>query len=149
MDNNDSLSSHLLTKKDYRYFDVAKAIARTSNYHGTHVGCCVVNRGVVVSVGCNSEKTHPTQMYYNKYRDFDPKTAANKLHAETHALSLIVNRQHIDWNKTSIYVYREFKNGKPAISRPCEACSQLIKDLGISHVCYIDENGNYTKERWN
>lgn len=135
-----------LSRREQRFFNVAKAVARTSNYHGTHVGCCVVNKGVVVSVGCNSEKTHPIQMIYNKYRDFNPKTTMNKLHAETHALSPLIGK-NIDWSKTSVYVYRELKNGKPAISKPCPACSQLIRDLGISQVFYIDEDNNFVKER--
>lgn len=48
-----------LSRREQKFFNVAKAVARTSNYHGTHVGCCVVNKGVVVSVGCNSEKNAP------------------------------------------------------------------------------------------
>lgn len=137
-----------LNRREHKFFDVAKAIARTSTYHGTHVGCCVVYKGVVISVGCNSEKTHTIQMYYNKYRDFNPNYATNKLHAEVHALAPIRNK-HIDWSMTSIYVYRELKNGKPAISKPCPACTKLIEDLGISNVCYIDEKGDFVKEKWN
>lgn len=85
-------------------------------------------------------------MVYNKYRDFNPKTTMNKLHAEIHALSSLIGKD-IDWSKTSIYVYREFKNDKPIISKPCPACSQLIRDLGISQVFYIDEDNNFVKER--
>lgn len=137
-----------LNRREHRFFDVAKAVARTSNYHGTHVGCCIVHKGVVISVGCNSEKTHTKQMYYNKYRDFNPVNAMNKLHAEVHALVPLLNKQ-VDWSKTSIYVYRELRNGKPAISKPCPACSQLINDLGISNIFYINEKGDFIKERWN
>lgn len=135
-----------ITNRDIKFMDVARATAKTSNYHGTHVGCCVVYKGVVVSVGCNSESTHPLQMRYNKYRDFDPKTSVNKLHAEVHALAWLINK-NLDWSKTSIYVYRELRNGKPAISKPCPACSKLISDLGISQICYINEDGKEIKER--
>lgn len=135
-----------LNRREHKFFDVAKMISRTSTYHGTHVGCCVVYKGVVVSVGCNSEKSHPLQKHYNVYRDFNPATAENKLHAEIHALGPLMNKK-IDWSMASIYVYRELRNGKPAISKPCPACSQLIKDLGISQVCYIDKDGKFVKER--
>lgn len=138
----------ILTHKEQRFFDVAKAISKTSTYHGTHVGCCIVYKGVVVSVATNTEKTHPLQEAYNRFRDFDPKTSVNKLHAEVHAISLLMSRR-IDWSKVSLYVYRELKNGKTAISKPCEACTQLIKDLGIQYVYYVDINGNLVKERWN
>lgn len=141
------MSSESLSRKDYKYFDVAKTISRTSNFHGTHVGCCVVYKGVVTSVGCNSEKSHPLQMKYNRFRDFDPNASLSKVHAEVHALSLMNSAgKHIDWSKASIYVYRELKNGKPAISKPCPACNQLIKDLGIANMCYIDESGHFVKE---
>lgn len=132
------------SKRELRYFDVAKSVAKTSTFHGHHVGCCVVYKGVVVSVASNCERTHPLQATYNKFRNFDPATAANKLHAEVHALSLLMNRK-IDWSKASIYIYRELKNGKPAISKPCPACSQLISDLGIANVCYIDAEGRFVK----
>lgn len=140
-----------LNKKELRYFDVARAISKTSNYHGTHVGCCIVYKGIVVSVASNCEKTHPLQSKYNVFRDFDSVTAVNKLHAEVHAISLLLSNKnnYIDWRKASIFVYRETKSGKQVISKPCEACSQLIKDLGISYVYYIDYNGCKVKERWN
>lgn len=138
-----------ITKKEKRFFDVAKSVAKTSTYHGTHVGCCVVYKGLVVSVASNSEKTHPLQMLYNRFREFDPKTAVNKLHAEVHALSVLMSsHRYIDWSKVSIYVYRELKNGKPAVSKPCPACSNLIKDLGIPKVYYINEFGQYVKEMY-
>lgn len=142
---NDIITS--LSRKEKKFFDIAKAVAKTSTFHGTHVGCCVVYKGVAVSVASNTEKTHPLQTEYNKFRNFNPQTAVNKLHAEVHAISLIINK-NIDWKKASIYVYRELKNGKAVISRPCEACSQLIKDLGIKYVYYIDINGHFVKERY-
>ena len=138
--------SNNISRREMRFFDLAKATARTSNYHGQHLGCCVVYKGVVISVAPNCERTHPLQASYNRFRDFDPRFAQNKLHAEVHALSLAMKNKRIDWSKVSIYVYREFKNGTPAISKPCSACSQLIQDLGIHNMYYIDANGRYVKE---
>lgn len=137
-----------LSRREMRFFDVAKAVSRTSNFHGNHMGCCVVSKGVVVSVGCNGEKTHPMQKTYNNFRNFDIQKYPNKIHAEVHALSLLISRKNdIDWQKTSIYIYRELKNGKPALSKPCLACMQLIKDLGISYIYYVNENGKFCKDR--
>ena len=62
------------------------------------------------------------------------------------ALSHLIGKE-IDWKKVSIFTYRELKNGKPACSRPCIACMALIKDLGIKNIYYIDESGNFVKER--
>lgn len=140
---------HNLTKREEKFFKVAKAVAKTSTFHRNHLGCCIVYKGVVVSVGCNSERSHPLQKEYNKrYKNFDTDVYPNKLHAEVHALSLLLSsKKDIDWSKTSLYIYRELKNGKPAFSYPCSACSQLIRDLGISTIYYVNEQGEYTKEK--
>lgn len=139
-----------MTKKDYKFLDVAKSVALTSTYHKQSVGCCVVYKNVVLSVGCNTEKTHTIQKVYNKFRNFNVDTSDNKLHAEIHALiPLIPQKENIIWSKVTIYIYRITSNNKPAASKPCPACSRLIKDLGIGFVCYFDnEKGEFVKERW-
>lgn len=142
-----TIIDNYITRREQKFFNVAKAVAQTSSFHGTHVGCCIVYKNTVVSVAANCEKTHPLQVTYNKYRDFDPMKSAGKLHAEIHALSFLMNK-NINWQKTSIFVYRETKEGKPVVSRPCKSCGQLIRDLGIPFVYYIDNNGKFVKEKW-
>ena len=139
-------NTYQMSKKEKRFFALAKSVAQTSDYDRVKIGCCVVYKGTVISVACNCNKTHPLQTKYNKYRNFDPNTYANKLHAEVHALSLVMNKD-IDWKRVSIYTYRETKDGMPACSRPCIACSNLINDLGISTIYYINKKGEETKER--
>lgn len=139
-----------LSKREHRFFDVAKAVSKTSDYHGVSIGCVVTYKRSILSVASNSEKTHTSQQMYNKFRGFDVKTASNKLHAEVHALVIAKNinfHVNIDWSAVSVYVYREHKNGTPAISKPCLACFNLIKDLGIKTIYYINEHGQKVKER--
>ena len=69
-----------------------------------------------------------------------------KVHAEVHAISKVRNK-NINWKWSELYVYREYKNGKPALSKPCKACQRLINDLGIKTVFYIDKHGNLVKEK--
>nr|CAI9751369.1 deoxycytidinylate deaminase [uncultured phage]CAI9752254.1 deoxycytidinylate deaminase [uncultured phage] len=126
--------------------DVAKAVSKTSDYHGAHLGCVVTYGKNVLSVASNSEKTHTLQRIYNRYRDFNPDEVSNKLHSEVHALSWLIGKD-IDWSGVEIYVYREFRNGHPAISKPCPACANLIKDLGIKTMFYIDDKGQRVKEK--
>lgn len=135
-----------LSRRELKFFNVAKAVSKTSDYHGAKIGCVVCIGNNILSVASNSEKTHSLQCIYNRFRDFDTETSANKLHAEVHALSLIY-RRHINWSKVEIYMYRELKNGTPAISKPCPACENLIHDLGIRTMFYINEKGKYVKER--
>ena len=71
----------MLRDIDYRYFNKARKVANISNYKKQHVGCVAVYQGQVIGLGCNCNKTHPTQKYYNRYR----KPSDNmlpKLHAE-------------------------------------------------------------------
>lgn len=136
----------ILSRRENRFFDVARAVSKTSDFHGRKMGCCVVYGKNILSVASNSEKTHSLQKTYNKYRGFDPETNANKLHAEVHALSLI-SKKFTDWANVEIYIYREWKSGKPALSKPCIACQKLIEDLGIKTIYYIDEHGQRIKEK--
>lgn len=142
--------SYLLTKRERSLFNVARAVSKTSDYDGVSVGCVVTYKNTIISVASNSNKTHTLQKLYNKFRNFDEETADNKLHAEVHALVLAKNiafRTNINWSDVCIYVYREWKNGRPAISKPCNSCFNLIKDLGIKTIFYIDEQGRYVKQR--
>lgn len=141
-----SVNKIMLSRRENRFFDLAKSIAKTSNFHKSHVGCCVVHKWNVLSVASNSEKTHTLQRIYNKYRNFDIDKSPAKLHAEIYALSWLINK-NIDWKDIEIYVYRELNDGTSAISKPCLSCKKLIEDLGIKTVYYIDEHGKRVKER--
>ena len=54
---------------DYRYFDKARQIADISDYNRVHIGCVAVYQGQIIGIGCNCNKTHPTQKLYNRYRE--------------------------------------------------------------------------------
>lgn len=54
----------MLRNTDYKFFDKAKQVAGISDYRKTHIGCVAVYQGKVIGVGCNCDKTHPTQKFY-------------------------------------------------------------------------------------
>lgn len=58
----------LIKNSDYKFFEKARNIAVISDYGKTHIGCVAVYQGQVVALGCNCNKTHPAQKYYNRYR---------------------------------------------------------------------------------
>lgn len=129
------------------YFDKAKNVSFLSDFKQTHIGCVAIYKKQVIGVGYNTNKTHPIQMKYNKYRDLEwngiqPKA---KLHAELMCL-LNIKDLNIDFAKVKIFIYREDKNGRLALSRPCEACMRAIKDLGIKEINYTIYQG-YVKEK--
>ena len=134
----------MLHNTDYRYFRKAKQVAAISDYQKTHVGCIAVYQGQIIGMGCNCNKTHPVQKYYNKYRE-DSDSLMPKLHAE---ISCINQIRHLDVNfgKVKLYIYR-IRNDRPfGISRPCPSCMAAIKDLGIRDVYYTTNEG-YGYER--
>ena len=129
-----------------RYFQKARQAAEISDYKRTHVGCVAVYQGNIIGIACNTNKTHPMQKYYNRYR-YHPQTSYfyPKLHAEINCISSI---RHLDINfsKVKLYVYRTRCDQEYGIARPCPSCMAAIKDLGIRDIYYTTNEG-YVYER--
>lgn len=124
-----------------RYFQKARQAAEISDYKRTHVGCIAVYQGNIIGIACNTNKTHPMQKYYNRYR-YHPQASYfyPKLHAEINCISSI---RHLDINfsKVKLYVYRTRCDQEYGIARPCPSCMAAIRDLGIRHIYYTTNNG--------
>lgn len=132
---------------DGKFFNKARQAAMISDYSKTHVGCVAVYQGKVIGIGCNCNKTHPMQKYYDKYRDLNEHglEPLHKLHAEINCISQI---KHLDINfpKVRLYIYRIRKNQPFGIARPCHSCMAAIRDMGIRHIYYTTDEG-YAHER--
>lgn len=131
------------TNKIKKYLDIAKYACYNSDSNKVRVGCVVVYKNKILSIGWNSmKKTNPWQKKYNKYRGYNPDApgSINTVHAECHALSKI-KKIDVDWSKVKIFVYRIKRNGNPGLSRPCEACIKFIKELGIRDIYYTTYDG--------
>ena len=128
----------MITKSDMNYFKKASKVAEISDYDKINIGCIAVYQGQTIGLGCNSNKTHPVQKKYNRYRnweDFIPK-----LHAEISCLNQI-KHLNINFSKVKLYIYR-IRNDQPfGLSRPCPSCMAAIKDLGIRDVYYTTNDG--------
>ena len=97
------------------------------------LGSVLVNKNAIISVGNNSYKTHPLLKH---------RTEWPFLHAEQHA---IIRRGLDNCEGLDLYVVRILKNFNYAISYPCDVCKQLIKEVGIRNVYYIDVKGDFAK----
>ena len=129
---------------DYKYFNKAKQITAISDYRRVHVGCVAVYQGQIIGIGCNCNKTHPAQKFYNQYR-IDSDALLPKLHAEINCLNQI-RRLDIDFSKVKLYIYR-IRNDQPqGLARPCPSCMAAIQDLGIRDIYYTSNDG-YSYER--
>lgn len=128
------------------FFNLAKKEsfkATYTGYSGVKIGCVVVYHGTVLAKGSNSNKSHPTQQKYNYLRFTDKHLNYYynpSIHAEIQALTKI-KYLDIDFSKVSIYVYREYKDGRTAMARPCASCMKFIKSLGIKNIYYTTPDG--------
>ena len=129
----------MLRNVDYRFFQKARQIADISDYNRVHIGCIAVYQGQIIGIGCNCNKTHPTQKLYNRYRE-QSDSMLPKLHAEISCLNQI---KHLDINftKVKLYIYRIRKDQPFGLSRPCLSCMAAIKDLGIRDIYYTTNDG--------
>lgn len=133
----------MLTRHDYRYFAKAHKVAEISDFCKVHVGCVAVYQGDVIGIGCNANKTHPTQHYYNRYRNannVEKKYLAPKLHAEISCINSIRNLD-ITFSKVKLYIYRIRYDRPYGLARPCPSCMAAIRDLGIREIYYTTDDG--------
>lgn len=125
----------------------------TADYQGSHnfapaIGACAVYKKSIVATAANTNRTSPLQAKYNIYRFRDSDTL-HKAHCET----VLVQRlrwkfgDSLDWPKVHIYLYREYKDGTLAPSRPCPACMAMLKDLNVEKIFYTTEDG-YVEEKF-
>ena len=129
----------MLSKIDYKHFSKARQIAGISDFRKIHIGCVAVYQGQVIGLGCNANKTHPMQKFYNRYRQ-QPDNLLPKLHAEISCLNQI-KHLNINFTKVKLYIYRIRKDQPYGMARPCPSCMAAIKDLGIKNVYYTTDNG--------
>lgn len=136
-----------MTNKQNHFFNIAREVSFLSDFKRTKVGAVVVEKNRIISTGHNMNKTSPIQLRYDIYREItDFNGYKPKAHAEMAALKPLIKRDDIDWSKVSIYIYREWKNGVVSCAKPCAACEQLIRELGIRTIYYTDWNGYFVKE---
>ena len=128
---------------DTKYFMKARQVALISDYPKIHVGCVAVYKGQVIGIGCNSNKTHPIQKYYNRYRE-QSDSLLPKLHAEINCINQIKNLD-INFSKVRLYIYRLYNEQPYRTTRPCPSCMAAIKDLGIKNIYYTTADG-YVQE---
>lgn len=129
----------VLRNVDYRYLHKARQVASVSDYPKIHVGCVATYHGQLIGIGCNSNKTHPTQKFYNKYRD-DSDEILPKLHAEINCINQIKGL-NINFSKVKLYIYRIGNDRDFRLARPCPSCMAAIKDLGIKNIYYTTNVG--------
>ena len=128
-----------MTKTEKSFFNAARAMSELSDHPKYNIGCVVVMGHRIISSGRNSNiRCHAVQAKLDK--EVFGCECPGKLHAEVDALLPLIKNK-VDLSRASIYVYREYKNGMLACSRPCTRCMKLINQCGIKKIYYTINNG--------
>lgn len=123
-------------RRETRFFKKAKEASQRSDHGKAQVGAVIVIGNYVVSDGCSQEKSHTRQHRYDIKTRYHGKKS--KLHAELDAL---VSSGRVDLTGADIYIYREDRTGVLANCRPCVSCTQALKDAGVRHVYFTNQEG--------
>ena len=136
----------MFSNQQMRFFDRAVTTASLSDFSRFHLGCVAVLKNKIIASSPNKMKTHPTQAEYDKYRNFncvsDVKNM-HSLHAEIACLSMI--KKDIDFRDLELYIARIRKDGVLGMARPCPACFNYMKKLGVRMI-YFTTNYGYASE---
>jgi deoxycytidylate deaminase len=112
-------------------------IERLKSDHPTFkLSACIVLKKTILSIGHNYlTKTHPMIRKYDPYKT---------LHAELDAIIKVKNKEQL--RGATIYIYREDRQGKKALAKPCPVCQKIIKAFGIKKMEYTTINGWYSEK---
>jgi tRNA(Arg) A34 adenosine deaminase TadA len=99
----------------------------------------LVRRNNIVSVGWNlPNKTHPLAMKYgHRY---------STIHAELHCLINGPNR--LDDPRLKMVNIRIGRNGKVLLSKPCTACENMLRFVGIKTIFFSNNDGFFEELSW-
>lgn len=128
-----------MTKREMRYFNVAKSVALCSPHPRFYIGTCIVSKHQIISVSSNQIKSHPAQKKLNMFRFSPCDSSKDRIHAELSAILKVRNKE--DLQNACIYVYRINRQNKLGMARPCPACLAKIKEVGIKTIYYTTPDG--------
>lgn len=110
---------------------IKAALLSGAEHH--RVGAALFKGKALVSIGWNSKKTHPASL-----------TRYKAHHAE---FACLTGLYKTDLATTTIFVARITKGGNIGMSKPCDACSSLLRASGIKKVFYTNNKGEIERLR--
>lgn len=115
----------------------------TSNNMKMKLAACLVLRNEIISVGFNSDKSHPLQKRFAKNIDAIFKHA--EVDCIIKALKVV---EEDDLKDATLYVYRVKKQNKgdtgwvSGLAEPCPGCQKAIEHFGIKRTVFSLEEEN-------
>lgn len=110
-------------------FRIAKKEAKKSPHTQHKLGAVIVKGHRILSTG------------YNEIR-YSKTIGKNTLHAEAAAIRRLLDQRRLaDLVGSHIFVSRWTRGGRIGMARPCDACMDLIRSVGISRIYYTQDDG--------
>lgn len=114
---------------NFGYFYLARHESLKVNFT-SRIGAVLVKKNKSIISGRNQpKKTHPLVRQYNNVKT---------IHAE---FSVIIGQKRNLIKGSTIYIYRETRNGKVANAKPCSMCMEFLKDMEIKKIYHTTSNG--------
>lgn len=123
---------------EMRAFQEAKLV-RLNSTMNTQVGAVLTKGRKILACACN----------HNGTLTFRAKGIHTPIVLSRHAEVMAILQAGIEnVGGSTIWVYREMKDGTPALAKPCtKNCMRFIKFVGIKHALYtISEHPYFTEE---
>jgi hypothetical protein len=92
------------------------------------IAALIFDKRRFISVGYNSFCTHPLQAKFTTHPD------RIHLHAEIAAIA----REKIDVEGMDMYIARVWKNGKPALAKPCKGCQSALAAFKLKNIYWTE-----------
>ena len=123
-----------LSKRQKRFFELAKNIAHGSSYDKLRHGAVLVRGGSVINAACNKDKF---SSFGSRFRA--PDTGPGTHHAE---LGCVLGISREVTSGADIYVCRVNKKNEFRLSKPCQMCHDILKHVGVKRVYYTTDSGS-------
>jgi deoxycytidylate deaminase len=131
--------------KHIRYLKLAEAVSKFSDFKPYKIGCILICKKQILSVGHNTNKSHPIQKEYNSFRELYGENINHKAHAEINCIVKVI-KLDVDLSNCILYIFRQHKDKTWAMARPCPGCMRFIQDQGIKTIIFTNNNNNYSIE---
>jgi hypothetical protein len=128
-----------------RLEEISKSLVDYNSSKRCHHFSFVLYKNRIISIGYNSQKTHPVNLKNRKKslktgEDFsDQKYVCS----EFSAINKLKNMTNIDSKKCVLVNLRYNRNGKVDMSKPCMSCENLLKYFNFKKVIWTNNNGDY------
>jgi len=123
-----------ISKKQERYFELAKRVSYQSNYECYRHGAVLVKGGSVINASSNKSNFCS---FGARFRS--PSEGNATLHAE---LGSVLGVDRSTTQGSDVYVARINNDGDFRMSKPCSMCQNAMRHCGISRVYYTTGKGN-------